>query len=83
MGKSSRAIWDSNCRLLVLLWKIKPSPLEANTKGYLQQADIIEPLLHPLAELVFVGFGLNRGQSQPHIVTEHDVGGLDLLRAAN
>ena len=48
-------------------------------KGHFQQAGVIQPLLHPLANLMLVGLGLDHRQRQSRLVVEHDIGGFNLL----
>ena len=69
----------TRCQIGGLVVKHKAIAVGGKDKGHFQQAGVIEPLLHPLANLMFVGLGLDHRQRQSRLVVEHDIGGFDLL----
>ncbi|MNG85937.1 hypothetical protein D3C79_447070 [compost metagenome] len=62
-----------------LVMKYEAIAVAGKYEGHIQQAGIIEPLLHPLANVMLVGFGLDHRQWQAHLVIEHDIGRFDLF----
>ena len=62
-----------------LVMKYEAIAVAGKYERHIQQTGIIEPLLHPLANLMLVGFGLDHRQWQAHLVIEHDIGRFDLF----
>lgn len=46
-------------------------------KGNVKQPGVIQPLLHPFADGVLIGFCLDHRQWQVWLVVENDIGGFD------